>query len=88
VTWRTYTEDDRMRLALHWSETEIERPREEGAAQRRGYGRELIEKALPYALDARTRYELSETALHCSIDLPLTERRKAARQTKDRETPA
>ena len=87
VTWRTYTEDDRMRLALHWSETEIERPREEGAAQRRGYGRELIEKALPYALDARTRYELSETALHCSIDLPLTERRKAARQTKDRETP-
>ncbi|KQP00092.1 histidine kinase [Methylobacterium sp. Leaf122] len=88
VTWRTYTEDDRMRLALHWSETEIERPHEEGAAQRRGYGRELIEKALPYALDARTRYELSETALHCSIDLPLTERRKAARQTKDRETPA
>ncbi|AMB43950.1 MULTISPECIES: GAF domain-containing protein [Methylobacteriaceae] len=78
VTWRTYTEDDRMRLALHWSETEVERSQEEGAAQRRGYGRELIEKALPYALDARTRYELSETGLHCSIDLPLTERRKAA----------
>ena len=80
VTWRTYTEDDRMRLALHWSETEVERLQDEGAAQRRGYGRELIEKALPYALDARTRYELSETGLHCSIDLPLTERRKTARR--------
>ncbi|KQQ14833.1 histidine kinase [Methylobacterium sp. Leaf123] len=80
VTWRTYAEGDGMRLALHWSETEVERPHGEGAAQRRGYGRELIEKALPYALDARTRYELSETALHCSIDLPLTERRKTTRR--------
>ena len=76
VTWRTYTENGRMRLALHWNETGIERPREEPATDRRGYGRELIEKALPYTLDARTRYELEETTLHCAIDLPLVERQR------------
>ncbi|BAU89549.1 signal transduction histidine kinase [Methylorubrum populi] len=76
VTWRTYTENGRMRLALYWSERGIDRPREEPASDRRGYGRELIEKALPYTLDARTRYELGETTLHCAIDLPLVERRQ------------
>ena len=79
VTWQTYTEGERARLILHWHETGFERSAEENIPQRRGYGRELIEKALPYSLDARTRYELSETALHCTIDLPLTERPKPSR---------
>lgn len=79
VTWQTYTEGERARLILHWHETGFERSAEETIPQRRGYGRELIEKALPYSLDARTRYELSETTLHCTIDLPLTERHKPSR---------
>ncbi|WP_375274074.1 GAF domain-containing protein [Methylorubrum thiocyanatum] len=79
VTWRTYAENGRMRLALRWNETGIAGRRDAQASERRGYGRELIEKALPYALDARTLYELGETALHCSIDLPLTEQRKTLR---------
>lgn len=79
VTWRTYTEGERTRLALRWQETGLERSAKEQAPQRRGFGRELIEKALPYALDARTHYELDETTLHCSIDLPLTERCKPSR---------
>jgi PAS domain S-box-containing protein len=37
-----------------------------------GYGRELIERALPYTLNAQTSYELDETGLRCSISLPLT----------------
>ncbi len=79
VTWRTYAEGDRTRLVLYWHETGFERSAEERAQDRRGFGRELIEKALPYSLDARTRYELSRTALYCSIDLPLTERCKPGR---------
>ncbi|CAO4165547.1 GAF domain-containing protein [Methylorubrum aminovorans] len=79
VTWQTYTEGERARLILHWHETGFERSAEKTIPQRRGYGRELIEKALPYSLDARTRYELSETDLHCTIDLPLTERHKPSR---------
>lgn len=39
---------------------------------RRGYGRELIERALPYSLSAETRYELDETGLQCTMSLPLT----------------
>ncbi|MHC2017755.1 sensor histidine kinase [Methylobacterium sp. CM6247] len=76
VTWRTYaTDDDGQRLALEWVEDGISRQREEQSpVTRGGYGRELIERALPYALGARTRYELGETQVRCSIDLPLTER--------------
>ncbi|WP_438502462.1 hypothetical protein [Methylobacterium radiotolerans] len=44
-----------------------------GAVPRGGYGRELIEHALPYALKATTSYELGATALHCSINIPLPE---------------
>jgi two-component sensor histidine kinase len=39
---------------------------------RRGYGRELIERALPYSLNAETCYELDGTGLRCAISLPLT----------------
>ncbi|CAO4175196.1 Blue-light-activated histidine kinase [Methylorubrum populi] len=77
VTWRTYAEDGRTRLALDWAEEGGQRPSEPSPLTRRGFGRELIEKALPYSLDARTRYVLSETGLFCSIDLPLSDRRRA-----------
>lgn len=79
VTWRTYAEGERTRLTLHWHETGLRRSAEEQALQRYGFGRELIEKALPYALDARTSYALDETTLRCSIDLPLTERSRPGR---------
>ena len=42
----------------------IERP------QGGGYGRELIERALPYQLDAKTTYELGPDGVHCTIDVP------------------
>ena len=73
VSWDTYTaEAGEQRLSLTWLEEGISTP-EEGSPLRRGYGRELIEKALPYALKARTHYELGEAELRCTIDLPLTE---------------
>jgi hypothetical protein len=39
-----------------------------------GYGRELIERALPYALGAETDYELGESGVRCTIHLPLSRR--------------
>jgi PAS domain S-box-containing protein len=73
VTWcvRHGDEEDR-RLALEWVEDGIARQREEESPTRKGYGRELIERALPYSLGARTRFELSDAGERCSIDLPLT----------------
>jgi two-component sensor histidine kinase len=37
-----------------------------------GFGRELIERALPYSLNAETCYELDGSGLRCTIFLPLT----------------
>jgi two-component sensor histidine kinase len=42
------------------------------APGRRGYGRELIERALPYQLRARTTYELGAGGVHCTIALPVS----------------
>lgn len=48
-------------------------PRGEHAAERRGYGRELIERALPYALGAQTTFGLAPGGVHCAIILPLAD---------------
>ena len=57
---------------LEWLETGAA-----NAAQlntRRGYGRELIEVALPRAMGAQTRLELDDTGtVRCSIALPNAE---------------
>lgn len=71
VTWRTYAADgDGPRLHVEWQETGLDRRGEGEKAG--GYGRELIERALPYVLKARTTYELGSVSLRCTIDLPLT----------------
>ncbi len=73
VTWWTHDSDGQgPRLTLEWVEIGIDRQHAAaGAALRNGYGRELIENALPYALDATTRYELGEAEVRCLIELPL-----------------
>ncbi len=37
------------------------------ANRRQGYGRELIERALPYQLDAETAFEIEPDGVRCSI---------------------
>ena len=73
VRWRIRESDGQMpRLVLEWVETGIDRRHGTGSgAPKNGYGRELIENALPYALDATTRYELGEAEVRCLIELPL-----------------
>jgi PAS domain S-box-containing protein len=73
VTWRTYlAEDGGGRLLVEWDEEGLVRgPDLPAMVPGGGYGRELIERALPYALKATTSYELGDTALHCSINIPL-----------------
>ena len=75
VMWRTYTDETGLRLSLDWQEIGLDRDREERSPTTKsgGYGRELIERALPYALQAHTTYDLGEAELRCTIDLPLTE---------------
>jgi two-component sensor histidine kinase len=70
IRWKTEHIRDAPWLRLSWIE---ERPvcvavKRDG----RGYGQELIERALPYSLGAETCYELDEAGLRCTISLPLT----------------
>lgn len=56
-------------LVFEWVETGIAQQVREGAATG-GYGKELIERALPFQLKAETRYELTADSLLCTIRLP------------------
>jgi len=69
IGWHVEQIDGDPCLLLSWIEE-----RAVGVAvrrDRRGYGRELIERALPYSLNAETRYELDDAGLRCTIALPL-----------------
>jgi two-component system, chemotaxis family, CheB/CheR fusion protein len=43
-------------------------------ASRRGYGRELIERALGYATRAKTRLAFDADGVSCRIEMPLAAR--------------
>ncbi|GJE44018.1 PAS domain S-box protein [Methylobacterium soli] len=70
VTWeRLRDENGGKRLALSWIESGVDVQPEQ--VTRRGYGRELIERALTYALQARTEFELAADGVRCRIEMPL-----------------
>lgn len=70
VTWkRLQSVDGENRVALSWIETGVDVQPDK--VTRRGYGRELIERALTYALQARTEYELAAGGVRCRIEMPL-----------------
>ena len=70
VRWRLDRANDRKDLHVEWRESGVEMPATTGS----GYGRELIERALPYQLEARTHYELTGDGVHCTITVPLADR--------------
>lgn len=72
VHWRLSGADEGpRRLVVDWIESGPERPLAPPPAAGGGYGRELIEKALPYQLKARTTYEIGPRGVRCTIDLPV-----------------
>ncbi|WP_210529506.1 PAS domain S-box protein [Rubellimicrobium arenae] len=74
VMWRLHQVEGQRQVHIEWREEELP-PTQTGpssAAERGGgYGRRLIERALPYSLGAQTTYELGDAELRCTIDLPL-----------------
>ena len=73
VSWQLQAAPDKVnggRLHLAWVERGVS-VMQDGASMRRGYGRELIEMALPYELDARTQLEFTANGVRCVIELPL-----------------
>jgi two-component sensor histidine kinase len=72
VTWQVQPGTHEHHLVLVWVEHGITKPkRGNKLSTRRGYGRELIERALPYQLNAHTKFELNDDGVYCCIDVPL-----------------
>jgi len=67
ITWKT--EPDKRQLVLLWCERGIQLSL--GRPERRGYGLELIERALPYQFHAETEVEFAADGLKCRISAQL-----------------
>jgi len=71
VTWRIEGTPPDQRIVLEWIECGIASSAPTTDAKRSGYGRTLIEEALPYSLSAETVFEFNGDALRCVISIPL-----------------
>lgn len=58
-------------LHVLWQETGVPGLTLDKGEVQPGYGRELIERALPYQLKAQTRYELLPEGVRCSMSVPV-----------------
>jgi two-component sensor histidine kinase len=71
VTWAETADEDRSRLELRWVEAGVPVPPEKRNSGLRGFGRTLIERALPFQLRAKTHYELGDDGVRYSISILL-----------------
>ena len=83
IGWRRDSTNGSPHLVIDWTETGGKLAAGDGQDIRTGYGKELIERALPYALGARTHYELTGDGVHCTIALPLSGVRRVDREEYD-----
>ena len=72
IHWHTERNRDRPEIVLHWDESAVQMPT--GADRTRGFGTELIERALPYQLSAETRLDFGEDGVHCTVRVPTSMR--------------
>jgi two-component system CheB/CheR fusion protein len=72
VRWQVVQRGDQPRLRIDWRETGVaEVPGPDAAPRGGGYGRELIERALPYQLGATTSYAFTADGVHCVIEVDI-----------------
>jgi len=69
VTWKLEDDAEQPRVELEWRESGVTMA--ESAGRRRGYGAELIERALPYQLKAKTKLEFGPDGVRCLIVAPI-----------------
>lgn len=60
-------------VTIDWCESGVV-PTDGTSTRGSGFGRQLIERALPYDLGAKTLFELTPEGVHCRIELPLGDR--------------
>ena len=74
VTWSLGDKgaDGRPWLHVDWRESGVQMPTNGIASRGTGQGRELIERALPYQLGAKTTYVHGPHGVHCTISIPVS----------------
>jgi PAS domain S-box-containing protein len=72
IRWRMVGEEQDPRLETEWQERGVTMPPPGSAPRGTGQGRELIERALPYQLDAQTSYTLGADGVRCVITIPVS----------------
>jgi two-component sensor histidine kinase len=72
VRWELDDEGPQRRIRLEWRESGVAMA-EGGGPARKGYGRELIERALPYELGAKTNLEFGSDGVCCVLMVPAAE---------------
>jgi two-component system CheB/CheR fusion protein len=70
VRWRLIASSSGPRLSLEWQESGV--PAVDMTPARSGFGRELIERGLPYELGAVTALEFGRGGVRARIEVPLT----------------
>lgn len=83
VHWTVHTTAAGVeRLHVDWRETGVtDLPGPESAPVGSGYGRELIERALPYQLGATTTYGFATDGVHCTIEVDVPPKRESRERT-------
>ena len=78
ITWALDQsgEGDKPWLRIDWHESGVHMPPAGVAPRGTGQGRDLIERALPYQLKARTTYVIAGDGVRCTIALPVSERQE------------
>ena len=71
VRWQISDQTDKPRLELSWVESGVALDEQKVSSLRRGFGRELLEHALPYQLDATTKLELGKDGMRFWVAVPL-----------------
>ena len=71
VNWDLRGHQGDSRVVLNWRERNVAMTETPLVPRRAGYGRELIERALPYQLNATTNLEFTAEGVSCSVELPL-----------------
>ncbi len=70
VTWSVSAQGRDDVAVIDWRESGVAMP-EHAPDSRRGYGTELITRALPYQLKARTELSFGSDGVHCTIAVPI-----------------
>ena len=69
---------DSPSVKISWLESNVAMPRRTEETKR-GFGLELIERALPYDLGAETSFTFAEDGIHCEIRVPLEQTENGGR---------